>query len=488
MKNKLLVLFLFIIGFVFVSCEKESTNSNNEGTNDSLINITIFYTNDEHGWFEDIGEFDGAAGLSGLWDVVEGYDSSDNYLILSGGDMWTGAAASTWFKGESMVEVMNAMEYDASAIGNHEFDFTVSGLNQRLSELEFPLLAANIKEKSSGNIPSFAEPYIIETIDSIKVGILGLASLTTPWTTFPANVADYDFTSYSDAINTYAPQAIDEGADVLILISHLCESELEEISDVASANGIVVIGGGHCHQVVAKKYNDVILIEAGAYMKGYVKVNFNYNVTKQRAQDFIYSYNTNDQNIIDSDVKEIVDYWMLETDEVLSDVIGYNSDGILKYSTEMFNLVTDSWFYTFPDADITITNAGGIRQDIAEGDITLGTIVGLMPFDNYILELELTGSELKDCINGFIFGGMTVVGGWYLADGSPIEDQTVYTVLTTDYLYSIPENKFSTYDSDPYNTSVNYRQPLIDWLESMNTSSGDPLEIYIKVVKKKLFK
>ncbi len=477
MNNKLLVLFLFIIGLAFVSCEKESTNPNNESTNDSLINITILYTNDEHGWFEDIGEYDGAAGLSGLWKDIDDYDSS--YLILSGGDMWTGAAASTWFQGESMVDVMNEMEYDASAIGNHEFDFTVSVLNQRLNELEFPLLAANIEEKTTGNIPSFAQPYIIETIDGVKIGILGLASITTPWSTSPVNVADYNFTSYTDAINTYAPQAISEGADVLILISHLCEYEMEEIADVARANGIIVIGGGHCHQVVAKEYNEVVLIQAGDYMKGYIKLDFNYNVTKNRAQDFVFDYFKNDQNIIDSDVKDVVDYWMNETDLVLSEVIGYASDDILKSSVEMYNLVTDSWFYTFPDADITITNAGGIRQDIFAGDITMGTIVGLLPFENSILELELTGAQVKNVINGLIFGGMTVVGGYYLSDGSPIEDQQTYTVLTTDYLYSLTSSNFSSYDPNPYNTSVHYRQPLIDWLESINTSSGDPLENYL---------
>ena len=211
--NKIIFYLLFLLVIVSSSCseDNDSYNPDDNQSLDSLVNFTIFYTNDEHGWFEEVNEWNGAAGLMGLWKNVEGYDGSDNYLILSGGDMWTGAAASTWFEGESMVEVMNAMEYDAAAIGNHEFDFKVDVLNQRLSEMNFPLLAANIREKATGNIPSFAQPYIIKDIDGVQVGIIGLASTTTPYSTFPTNVVDYEFTDYADAINTYAPQVKSEG-------------------------------------------------------------------------------------------------------------------------------------------------------------------------------------------------------------------------------------------------------------------------------------
>ncbi|MFC2152033.1 bifunctional metallophosphatase/5'-nucleotidase [Bacteroidota bacterium] len=345
--------------------------------------------------------------------------------------------------------------------------------------MEFPLLSANIREKASDEIPSFAQPYIIENISGIQVGIIGLSSLSTPYSTFPAYVEDYKFTSYADAINEYAPQAISDGAEVLILISHLCESELMDLALTAKANGISVMGAGHCHQTIARKYNDIIIIGGGDHMEGYAKVEFNYNFTKDIVQDFEYEVVYNNQDIIDDNIKAIVDYWTDETDNELAEVIGYASEDIYKSSTEMYNLVCDSWFYTFPDADITITNTGGIRQPIYAGDVTLGTIVGLLPFENNIVELELTGLEVKDCIGELIFGGMTTVGGYFLADGTPIDDQTIYKVLTTDYLYSQTSINFALYDSDPYNTLVHFRQPLIDWLKSINTSSSDPLNNYL---------
>jgi 2',3'-cyclic-nucleotide 2'-phosphodiesterase (5'-nucleotidase family) len=145
----------------------------------------------------------------------------------------------------------------------------------------------------------------------------------------------------------------------------------------------------------------------------------------------------------------------------------------------MGNMVCDSWFYTFPDADISITNSGGIRQDIDAGAIQLETIVGLLPFNNTILKLELTGTELLDCIDNYLVGGMKTIEGNTLSDGTPIDANTTYTVLTTDYLYSLSNSNFSKYDPTPENTMVHYRQPLIDWIKSLSTSAGNPLNNYL---------
>ena len=187
------IIILSFFSILLLSCDENTKNVNHdpEILNDSLIEFTIFYTNDEHGWLEATDDSDGAAGLAGLWKTEEGYDGSDNFLILSGGDNWTGPAVSTWFEGEPMVDVMNALEYDASAIGNHDFDFTVTVLEERLEQMNFPFLAANIIEKASGEIPSFVKPYIIKEINGVKLGIIGLASLSTPFTTFPKNVEDF---------------------------------------------------------------------------------------------------------------------------------------------------------------------------------------------------------------------------------------------------------------------------------------------------------
>jgi 2',3'-cyclic-nucleotide 2'-phosphodiesterase (5'-nucleotidase family) len=446
----------------------------------------MLYTNDEHGWMSP-GDYGGAPGIMYKWKNNEGYDPTGNFLILSGGDMWSGPSISTWFHGKSMVQVMNAMQYDAAAIGNHEFDFTVDTLNQRLSEMTFPLLASNIVKTATHTLPDFARPYIIKEIDGVKVGIIGLASLSTPTSTFPTNVAGYQFTSYANAVSKYAKEAKNAGATVLIVIGHICSSEMNALVSVARENGISIITGGHCHQKYLSMNDGVLLIEAGSNMRAYGKVEFDYSKADSTTSNFKYKIVDNTAGNSDAGIQNIVDYWQEQTDRELSEQIAYTDRSIGQTSTEMRNMVCDSWLHSFPDADVSLTNGGGIRQSIPEGAITLSTIVGVLPFENNIVKLKLTGQQLKEmALAGDIcMGGMTTVGGFYLSDGTEIYDTAAYTVLTTDYLYVRDDYNFSRYDPNPTYTYVQYRQPLIDWLKSIHTSTSDPLTNYLDAVSRR---
>jgi len=471
------------IGFFFlVSCEKDPVNQ-------PVIEkqtITIFYTNDEHGWMEPFNDLaGGASGMLGRWKSNDGYDDSDAFLVLSGGDMWTGPALSTWFEGESMIEVMNTMGYDAAALGNHEFDFTVNELSENVSKMNFPVLSANIVEKSSGNIPSFVKPYELINSGEIDIGIIGLSSLSTPYSTFPDYVESYEFIPYEEAINTYAPILQDMGAEIIIIIGHICEQEMIDLIPVAKKYNVSVIGGGHCHQIVSRQIDGIALMQAGAYMAAYAKVELDYFPETKRVNLIQNEFIINEDGYSDQSVESIIKNWRSISDSELSLRIGYCEETIHQESLEMGNMVVDSWFYTFPDADVSITNAGGIRQDIQQGDITVETIVGLLPFENTLYELDLAGAELLDCSRNYLLGGMSTINGNFLSDGTPIHNDSVYQVLTTDYLYSISSNRMSEYDPDPEYTSVNYRQPLIDWLRSINSSTEDPLENYLDYLSRK---
>jgi len=473
MRKSLMLLVQLALLFSMYSCER------NNPPDDLADSIILLYTNDEHGWMEPNLETDGAAGMLGLWMSREGYDGSDKYLILSGGDMWTGPAISTWYSGESMVEVMNAMGYDAAALGNHEVDFKIDGLIARSEQMDFPILCANVKNRSDGEIPQFASPYLIQEIGELKVGIIGLANTVTPYITFAFVNEEFEFTSYSSAIEEYVPILKSEGVDIIILIGHLCNDELFALVPLAKTHNISIIGGGHCHSSLAQMVDSVLLIKGGGHMSGYAKVEFKYISNTGNIEIISYELVENKDSEPDQAVQTIVETWQAEIAEALSEEIAYCSDIINNGSPEMANLVTDSWLYVFPDADVSITNGGGIRQDIPAGIITKNTIVGLLPFDNEILELNLTGTELLDCIASFLLGGMTTIDGYKLADGSPINGESTYTVLTTDYLYSLTATNFSLYDETPVYTSLNYRDPLIDYLKSLNTSPSDPVENYL---------
>jgi 2',3'-cyclic-nucleotide 2'-phosphodiesterase (5'-nucleotidase family) len=473
--TRILPISFFFLLFI-AGCKEQATQPNG----DIQGQLIILYTNDEHGWMEATASTGGANGLMGLWREEEGYTEDGPFLVLSGGDMWTGPAISTWFKGESMVEVMNAMEYDAAAIGNHEFDFQVAGLYDRLEQAEFPFLSANIREKTTGTIPDFVQPYIIEEINGIQVGLIGLTTISAPTSTFPDYVKDFDFIAYDEALTEVTPQVRSAGAELIMVVGHITQNEMRALASTAADLGIAIIGGGHDHRRVAEMQDGVALIEGGGEMKSYAKVELAFDTEADTMLSLAVSNHENVGGNPDTEVGGIVSYWAAQEDAALSEVIGYVAATISRYSAPMHNMVTDAWLAAFPQAAISATNRGGFRADIPAGDITLGTIVGVLPFENSVVELEITGNQLVSYIqeSNPVVGGMTTMGGYYHSDGTPISNDSTYSVLVTDYMWSA-SNSLQIYDSDPYPTNVNWRDPVIDWIRAQNTIAGDPLDNYL---------
>jgi 5'-nucleotidase/UDP-sugar diphosphatase len=448
----------------------------------AVRHLVILYTNDEHGWMEGVEEGRGAANMMGLWQEQEGYREDGPYLVLSGGDNWTGPAISSWFDGESMVDVMNAMGYDAAAIGNHEFDFGLEGLRERAAQLEFPLLSANIRDTETGEIAALALPYVIQEVNGVQVGLIGLTTMETPETTNPQNVAGLDFIAYPDALAEVAPQARAEGAELLLVVGHLCEDDRRWLVSTAAELGVALIGGGHCHQKGVEIVDGVALVESGSYLEGYVRVDIDFDTGTDTVTQIEARYHENSGGPADSEIAAVVAGWRARTDETLTEVIGYLEKPIINRSHAMINLVTNAWLAAYPAADIALTNTGGFRQDIPAGEITLETIIGVLPFDNVLIDAELTGAEIVRnivCCQP-VAGGLTTVGKHELSDGTPLDPEATYHVLVNDFMYAGGDGfMFQEQDPDAYNTSIDWRQPVIDWILSLNTSPENPLDGYL---------
>jgi len=381
---------------------------------------------------------------------------------------------------------MNAMGYLAAALGNHEFDFGLDSLRKRLTEMKFPILAANIAYKNTKKPVDFVRPYVLKEINGLSVGIIGLASLITPQTTRLDYVRNFKFLPYDKTLKKIVPEVRSKGADLIILIGHICYDEQLALAPLADSLGIAVIGGGHCHQLYAELDSGVALIQSGMHLQNYAKVEILFDQTADTIISILPSYHQNQPEVADSAVNAIVESWRFNMDDELKQVIGYTDIEIPERSIVMQNMITDSWLFVYPAADIVLTNTGGIRQSIPPGEITIETIFGVLPFQNTIMELELTGSELIDCIDSsFIFSGMTTINGYWLSDGTPIHKDSVYHVLTNDFLYGQSFVNFQKYDKDPHDTGINYRQPLIEWLQSMGSNSGHPINAYLDTLARR---
>ena len=446
--------------------------------------ITILYTNDEHGWMAGQEDDAGAAQLMDLWRTAEGYQPDGNFLLLSGGDMWTGPAISTWFQGESMAEVMNAMGYDAAAVGNHEFDFGLDTLQTRAAESDFPFLSANMRYKSDGTTPEDLgiRPYIIVSVNDVQVGIIGLTTTSTPVTTNPVNVAEFDFIAYETALREVVPQVRAEGAEMIVVPGHICQAELEALAEDVADLGIQLLGGGHCNELFATEMNDIVLLEGGTALASYAYATFQFDTESDIVVAVEYGVHSNSGGEADPTIDSIVSRWQEEADVELNRTIGYSEQGLAQRSQEMQSLITESWLWAYPTADVAITNLGGMRADLPPGDITLADIVGVMPFDNVIVELQLTGEQLEVMLGQ----PSAAIGGvyrdnfrWYLKEtNEELASDVLYTVLVNDFMYAGGDDYalLAVYDPDGYNTAIHWRQPVIDWIMAQDSSADNPID------------
>ena len=469
------------LSLVYTSCSSNDNGGTNPIDENHEVTLKIFYTNDEHGWLEPTETNNGAGGMMTMWKTNQDYQLEGNNLVLSGGDMWTGPAISTWFKGEPMTEVMDAMGYDAAALGNHEFDFSQDGLRQNLSQMNFPILAANIKSTVTGTYPDFVQPYIILERAGIKIGIIGLTSSSTIAINFPENVKDLELTSYTDALNEIVPVVKNQGAELLILLAHASYVEMVPLKSLIQNLGISIVGCGHSHSYYIEETNNFALFEAKSSMLNYAYVEVEYDTLQNTLLGLDAElFDNNISYTSDPTIQNIVTNWQHQMDNELAEVIGYTATGIERSSQEMKNMIADSWLNTFADATISMSNYGGVRQGIPAGNITKATLVGVLPFDNNIIKLDLTGMQIKSTISslGLFVGGLNVRDNYTLDDGSTLNDNTTYTILITDYIYYTDDN-LQQYDSTPELTSMNWRDPVINWIRSLNTSSSDPLENHL---------
>jgi len=450
------------------------------------IKLTILYTNDEHGWMEGVEEGRGAASLFEQWRRQEGFTKGGPFIVLSGGDNWTGPAISTWVEGESMVEVMNAMDYDASAIGNHEFDFGLEALASRTSEANFPYLSANTTWKNSGSYPLDLGilPFTVKYVAGLNVAIIGLSTTDTATTTMPSVVAPLAFTDYAEALRKVMPSVKQIDPDLIIVISHVCMDELRGLASAVADLDIAVMGSGHCNELVAEKIGDTVMLGGGYHFSSYAKAVIEYDL---RSASVIGSSFTTHQNSAvseDAAIVEIVGQWRSLSEEILAEYLGFSARKWDRSGAELRQTIINSWLEYDVTADVAITNAGGIRSSISAGEISLGSVVSMLPFSNTIIATQLSGRVLQRALEQGgrpVFAGLTEVNGEWIVrrTGKALTDDGLYRVLINSFMYDGGDDfgMVAEFDPNGFDMDTNYREPFVQWLKRQNTSPASPLHL-----------
>lgn len=436
----------------------------------STESIVVLYTNDFHGAVEP-EETQGSGGTSeegGLVNLVSLIDQlraehPGPTLLLDAGDTFQGSYVSNSTQGELVMAAMNVAGYDAWTLGNHEFDWGQEPLQARIAQAGFPALAANVLDEETGELWDEVQPYTVVEVGRIKAGILGLTYPDTPAINRPENVAGLEFRKAEETVRRYLPE-IQEQADLVIVLSHLGYDG--DLALAKAVDGVDVIVGGHSHMFLEspRNINNTLIVQAGA--KGQVVGRLELTVSVDAGEVINFSSRkvlvpvTGNLAAVNQEVQSLVDAALAEAAETIEQPIGETAVALQPQSTGEFalgNLIVDAMLAADVDgqpADIAMHNNGGIRAALPKGPVSFGQLYAVLPFDNQIMALDLTGEQVLRILEHSVStspGKMQVAGMTFRFDMSrpagdrileaavgsePLDPARLYRVVTIDYLAS----------------------------------------------------
>ena len=394
--------------------------------------LVLVHTNDVHGRIVEEKGRDKNTSVVGdakLATVIENERAKKDQttVVLDAGDAFQGLPISNSTKGEARAEILNKMNYDAMAVGNHEFDFGLDEAKKYKQILKFPLLSSNTYVNGAR---LFEASTIIDKDKSVKGDEVVVIGVTTPETatkTHPKNVQGVTFKDpipeVLNVVKEIQAKAKATGNDykTYVVLAHLGvdtttpdawrgSTLADELSKSPLLKGKrVVVIDGHSHTVESKTYGDnVTYNQTGSYLNNIGKVTLKPNSLLGTPSLIKASETTN--LTPNATVKKLVDQIKAKYDTENAVVVVKNSpvelsgtrENVRVRETNLGNVVADS-LYEYGQTgfknktDIAVTNGGGLRETIAKDKpITKGSVIAVLPFGNTISQIKVTGQNVLE--------------------------------------------------------------------------------------------
>ncbi len=352
----------------------------------------------------------------------------DRTLILANGDNYQGSAVSNLQYGIPVMKVFNSIGVEASALGNHEFDWGLDKVSKNV-EAKYPLICANLYNK--GTTTPALLPYKIFAKDGVKIGVIGAVTETTPGIVLYDYIKNYDVGQIVPAVNQAAADARAEGAQIVIALIHegitpTSPYNSGPLLDIANQlTGVDAVLGGHSHvyaQLTAS--NGIPVVEGNCNGKGFIDLKLT------RAADGKLTFNTNNSYVaidttstaypygykaanptVDAAVSQIVSDTKADEGPILNEVLGSVAIDLTRTqsSSPYGESLAGNWATDVTraagNADFGFQNNGGLRCDISHGPITMATLYTFMPFDNTVVTCDMTGNQIKTVLEQAVQDG-----------------------------------------------------------------------------------
>lgn len=479
--------------------------------------ITILHTNDFHSKVEPISKYDSpcsaednAAGecFGGYARLVTAVEEArarnPDALLFSGGDQFQGSLFYTYYKGKVAAEIMNRLGYDGMTVGNHEFDDGPKVLREFIDAVDFPVVMSNADVSKD---PMLANKIMKSTVvekAGEKYGIIGLTPQDTNELASPGPLIT--FSDPVAAVQGEVDELMEQGINRIIVLSH-SGYELDK-RVAAETSGVDVIVGGHTNTLLSNTdenakgpyptmVGSTAIVQAYAYGKYVGELNVTFNDDGEVIEA------TGDPLQVNADIGENAEALArvaelaLPLDGIRNEVVAETA-AVIEGNREvcrvqecaMGNLVADALLDRVADqgVSIAIMNSGGLRASIDAGEVTMGEVLTVLPFQNTLSTFEVSGADIVAALeNGVsqveeVKGRFPQVAGlkftWdssrpanegriidvlvMKGDGwTPIDPEATYGVVSNNYVrgggdgYNVfAENASKVYDFGPNVESV----------------------------------
>lgn len=422
--------FMLLIGLLLLSMSVQAQD-------EETFAITFIHSNDTHAAHAPNG--DGNGGIAVQAAVINQIRAEvDNSLLLDGGDRFTGTLYHTVYLGRDQVEIMNALGYDAMALGNHEFDNGDEILLEFLEGLNFPVVSANI-DFGDSPLGTIVVPSAVLEVGGQQIGVIGLTTADTPEISSPGDELVWR-DDYTAVVAEQVEALSGQGINKIVIVSHVGIRTYDEI--LPDLVGVDVVIDGHSHTLLSNTYagaareypiegettagEPILYVQAGAsnlYL-GRLDVEFDASgvlVAWSGDTILLSRYITSDDQ-----VAELLDELSGPVIALGEEPLGASTDVLLVgdrticrvQECNLGNFIADA-MRAETGAQIAILNSGGIRANIEPGDITFGEVLTVHPFGNTTSTFEATGADILVALEGGVSGVEVDESGVVVRDGAP---------------------------------------------------------------------
>lgn len=359
------------------------------------LRLSILHFNDVYQY----ASADGKGGLARLATRVAAERVRNrNTLVTFGGDLLSPSVASSLTRGSHMVDMMNALGVDVAVVGNHEFDHGPEVLKERLAESRFPWLASNLRQKTGGALFPGTRAHTLHVFGDIRIAMIGVVTDETPRRSRPGPEQIFDEPIASAVAQ--AERLRNEGiADIVIALTHL---DIADDRRLARTGKVDLILGGHDHDAMSEIVSGVGIFKASSDARNLAATTMVVDTVRRKIDRIEWALEE-----ITAEPHPALQALAARYDNVveqaLSVTIGETTaplDGrnatLRSGESGMGNLVADA-FREALGTDIAIVNGGGMRLNavVAPGPITRKDIKRLLPLENHVYKLEISGASLK---------------------------------------------------------------------------------------------